>query len=170
MTCASAVLAALLSASPALPYEVEMDAALAETANIYPVPKSLVVAVIRVESGYRPCAVSRAGAKGLMQLMPSTAQRVGISEAELFIPGRNLLGGVRLLALLLRHYDGDIISALVAYNAHPRQRGTAIPRNGETPSYVWKVLAEFRPLARGMGLIRLSGHQPSGVHSERAAA
>jgi soluble lytic murein transglycosylase-like protein len=54
----------------------------------YPVPKALVVAVISVESGFRPRAISRAGAKGLMQLMPHTAERVGISERDLFDPAK----------------------------------------------------------------------------------
>jgi soluble lytic murein transglycosylase-like protein len=158
VTCAPAVLATLLSAAPFLPYEAEIDAALAETATIYPVPKPLVVAVISIESGYRPRAVSRAGAKGLMQLMPSTARRIGIMESELFDPGRSIHGGVRLLAVLLRHYDGDVVSTLVAYNASPRRRLAAIPQNGETPTYVWKVLAELRrlsptkrPLGAGLG-------------------
>jgi soluble lytic murein transglycosylase-like protein len=92
--------------------------------------------VIWVESGFRPRAVSRAGAKGLMQLMPYTARRVGIGERELFDPQRNVLGGVRLLAVLLRHYEGDVISTLVAYNARPRRLFAPIPRNGETPAYV----------------------------------
>jgi hypothetical protein len=50
---------------------------------------------------------------------------------------------VRLLAVLLRHYEGDVISALVAYNARPRRLFAPIPRNGETPAYVWKVLGMF---------------------------
>lgn len=54
----------------------------------YPVPKALVVAVISVESGFRPRAISRAGAKGLIQLMPHTAGRVGISERDLFDPAK----------------------------------------------------------------------------------
>jgi len=146
MTCATLAVAALLAARVPVPFEAEIDAALAETAAIYSVPKALVVAVISVESGFRPRAVSRAGAKGLMQLMPYTARRVGIGERELFDPRRNVLGGVRLLAVLLRHYEGDLISALVAYNARPRRLFAPLPRNGETPAYVWKVLAVFRQL------------------------
>lgn len=142
MTWAVIALAALLAAP--VPFEEEIDAALAGTAAIYPVPKNLVVAVIWVESGFRPRAVSRAGARGLMQLMPYTARRVGISERDLFDPAKNILAGVRLLAILLRHYDGDVISALVAFNARPRRLFAPIPRNGETPIYVWRVLARAR--------------------------
>jgi soluble lytic murein transglycosylase-like protein len=147
VTCAALTLAALLAARGPIPFEAEIDAALAETAAIYPVPKALVVAVISVESSFRPRAVSRAGAKGLMQLMPYTARRVGIAERELFDPRRNVLGGVRLLAVLLRHYEGDVVSVLVAYNARPRRLFAPLPRNRETPQYVWRVLALARSLA-----------------------
>lgn len=157
MTCATLALAALLAARGPIPFEAEIDAALAETSSIYPVPKVLVVAVISVESSFRPRAVSRAGAKGLMQLMPYTARRVGIAERDLFDPRRNILGGVRLLAVLLSHYDGDVISALVAYNARPRRLFAPVPRNGETPTYVWRVLVRarevsMRPRASRLGL------------------
>lgn len=144
MTGAALVLASLLSATPAIPFEAEIDSALSETADIYLVPKALVVAVISVESGFRPGAVSRTGAKGLMQLMPYTAGRVGIADSDLLDPRQNVLGGIRLLAVLLRHYEGDVISALVAYNARPRRLFARIPRNGETPAYVWKVLSRMR--------------------------
>lgn len=79
-----------------------------------------------------------------MQLMPYTARRVGIEERHLLDPAQNVLAGVRLLAVLLRHYEGDLIAALVAYNARPRRLWSPVPRNGETPAYVWKVLARVR--------------------------
>lgn len=147
MTWATLSVAAVLAASAPIRYEAEIDAALAEVAAIYPVPKALVVAVISVESGFRPRAVSPAGAKGLMQLMPYTAGRVGLDEQRLFDPAQNILGGARLLAVLLRHYDGDVISALVAYNARPRGLFVPVPRNGETPAYVWRVLARAREVS-----------------------
>ncbi|MCM2334574.1 MAG: lytic transglycosylase domain-containing protein, partial [Anaeromyxobacteraceae bacterium] len=137
--------AAIVStASASIPYETEIDAALAETGAIYPAPKALVVAVISVESGFRPEAASPAGAKGLMQLMPNTARRTGIDGQHVFDPAQNILGGVRLLAVLLRHYNGDVIPALVAYNARPRRVFSPVPRNGETPQFVWKVLSRTR--------------------------
>ena len=144
MTLPALSIAAVLAATPAIPYEAEIDAALATTATIYPVPKALVVAVISAESGFRPRAVSPAGARGLMQLMPYTARRLGIAESHIYDPAKNILGGVRLLAVLLRHYDGDILSTLVAYNARPRRKLAPIPQNGETPTYVWKVLARLQ--------------------------
>jgi soluble lytic murein transglycosylase-like protein len=119
-----------------------------------------VVAVISVESSFRPRAVSRAGAKGLMQLMPYTARRVGISERQLFDAAQNIRGGVRLLAVLLRHYDGDVISALVAYNARPRRLFAPIPRNGETPKYVWRVLARAREVSLRLNLPLRSAQSP----------
>jgi soluble lytic murein transglycosylase-like protein len=118
--------------------------AIAASSGIYPVPKPLVKAVIRAESAFDARAVSRAGAIGLMQLMPGTARRLGIPPVDLYDPARNVLGGVRLLAVLLRHYQGDVVSTLVAYNARPRQRFAPIPKNGETPAYVRAVLENLR--------------------------
>lgn len=143
-----ALAAALVAAAAQVPFEPEIAAALAETAAIYPVPRALVLGVMAVESDFNPQAVSPTGARGLMQLMPDTARRVGVRAADLFDPAANVRGGVRLLAVLLRHYQGDVISSLVAYNAGPRPLLASIPRNGETPSYVWKVLAATRRWAR----------------------
>lgn len=152
MTAAATLaIAALLAARNSIPFEAEIDAALAETAAIYPVPKTLVLAVISVESGFRPRAVSRAGARGLMQLMPYTASRVGVGAQHLFEPAQNILGGVRLLAVLLRHYAGDVISTLVAYNARPRRLFAPIPRNVETPAYVFRVLHRMHAYASPAG-------------------
>jgi soluble lytic murein transglycosylase-like protein len=75
-----------------------------------------------------------------MQIMPATAAKVGIPAANLEKPASNILAGVRLLAVLLRYYRGDLISALVAYNARPRNLLAPLPNNGETPQYVSRVL------------------------------
>jgi len=125
-------------------YEVEIAAATRSVAGIWPVPDSFVKAVIRRESGFRPRAVSPAGAVGLMQIMPWNARRLGITYAELWDPTRNILAGTRLLAVLLRHYQGDVISTLIAYNAGPGRPLAPVPRNGETPGYVRGVLASWR--------------------------
>jgi len=149
---ALAALALLPPAARAAPpesrYDAEIERAIAATSSVYPVPKALVKAVIRAESDFDAEARSRAGAVGLMQLMPCTARRVGIGVEERSNPARNVLGGVRLLAVLLRHYRGDVISALVAYNAHPRAAYAPIPRNGETPAYVRAVLKNLRRYGR----------------------
>ena len=124
-------------------FEPFVDAALAQTRGLFPVPKALVFAVMRQESAFDPRAVSRAGARGLMQLMPATAARVGLRAEDLFEPAANILGGARLLAALLRFYSGDVVSALVGYNAHPRAAFAPVPQNGETPDYCRRVLGFF---------------------------
>ncbi len=108
----------------------------------------LVHAVVQVESSYRPDAVSRAGAVGLMQLMPGTALRFGV--ADRLDPGANLEGGSRYLRHLLLLFDGDLELALAAYNAGEGavlRAGRKIPPYRETRRYVSKVLS----LLRGAG-------------------
>jgi soluble lytic murein transglycosylase-like protein len=129
-----------LGAVAANPFEAEISAAVEDVRAVWPVPPALVRAVIRQESAFNPRAKSSAGAIGLMQLMPANAAKLGFTEAELWEPAKNVLAGTRFLAVLLKHYDGDLISALVAYNAHPMKLGAPIPRNGETPDYVVRVL------------------------------
>ena len=78
---------------------------------------ALLWTVIRRESGFRPCAVSRTGARGLMQLMPATAAELGVRNS--FDPEQNLAGGARFLAKLMRRYQGDERLALAAYHIGP---------------------------------------------------
>jgi soluble lytic murein transglycosylase-like protein len=145
----AAVVASLaVTAAPAV-FDPEIDAAVAEVRPVWPVPAALIRAVIRQESAFDPRAKSKAGAIGLMQLMPANGAKLGLTEAELWEPAKNVLAGTRLLAVLLKHYDGDLISALVAYNAHPMKLGAPIPRNGETPEYVVRVLRYYAQYARG---------------------
>jgi soluble lytic murein transglycosylase-like protein len=132
-------------------YGPEIAAAVADVAPVYAVPEALVRALIQEESDFDPLARSHAGAVGLMQVMPGTAARVGISEAQLTEPRANILAGTRLLAALLQHYRGDLVAALVAYNAGPRRRQDPLPRNGETPAYVLRVLRTYRGLSRAEG-------------------
>jgi soluble lytic murein transglycosylase-like protein len=152
----SGVLAALLSAVPCAQvlgpgsdaYDAEIQVATTSVSAIWPVPAAFVKAVMHRESGFNPKAVSAAGAVGLMQMMPFNAPRLGLRPSELWAPATNILAGTRLLAVLLRHYRGDVISALVAYNAGPRRPLAPIPKNGETPEYVRGVLASWRVLRR----------------------
>ena len=125
-------------------FDLEIEDAVAQARHVYEVPAPLVRAVIRTESAFNPRAISRAGAIGLMQIMPFNAPRLGFTEAELWDPAKNILAGTRLLAVLLKHYEGDLISVLVAYNAGPRRPGAPIPRNGETPLYVDRVIERYR--------------------------
>lgn len=130
-------------------YDSIIAAESASARGRFAVPFALVKAIIRQESAFRADAVSRAGARGLMQIMPATAVRLGTSPDHLFDPARNIGVGVHLLSGLLDQYDGDVISALVAYNAGPRGRVKQLPRNGETPEYVWRVLALYERYSRG---------------------
>ena len=108
-------------------------------AGRYGVDPNLVHAVIKVESGYDPTAVSRRGAVGLMQLLPSTAAEMGIHD--LTDAHDNIVGGVRLLRRLLDRYSGNVTLALAAYNAGPgavaRYRG--VPPYKETQAYVLRI-------------------------------
>jgi soluble lytic murein transglycosylase-like protein len=139
------LLALLLSGTTANQrYDREIGVAVADVATVYPVPAALVKAVMKQESSFNPKAQSKAGAVGLMQVMPANASRVGLKPEDLWNPERNILAGVRLLAVLLRYYQGDLESVLVAYNAGPRKLFAPIPRNGETPEYVQAVVANYR--------------------------
>jgi len=152
----AAALAGAVRVPSACPYRREVDRAITASAHVYPVPPALVHAVMQQESSCQARAVSRAGARGLMQVMPANARRLGVFPDDLWSPATNILAGVRLLAALLRHYRGDVISALVAYNARPRPLGAPLPRNGETPAYVWRVLGFYRAYERQLGAPRSS--------------
>lgn len=110
----------------------------------YGVSASLIRAVILAESGYNPQAVSRAGAGGLMQLMPGTAKQLKVTDR--FDPGQNVDGGVRYLKFLLDTFKGDVSLALAAYNAGLSKvaRYGGIPPYEETRTYVSRVLANMR--------------------------
>jgi len=100
----------------------------------------LVRAVIQVESGYEPRAVSSKGALGLMQLMPTTAARLGVSKP--FDPEQNIKGGTKYLRQLMDQFDGSEELALAAYNAGPgavNRYGNTVPPYRETRDYVRKV-------------------------------
>ncbi len=117
-----------------------------ETSARYRVDPALVRAVMQTESNWNSSAVSRKGALGLMQLVPGTAQQLGVSNA--FDPKQNLDGGVRYLHTLLERYNGDLDKALAAYNAGPGavDRAGGIPQYRETREYVQKVTdSYFRP-------------------------
>jgi len=105
---------------------------------------ALVLAVVGVESGFRPEAVSPKGAQGLMQLMPGTSRELGVADP--LDPEQNLDGGVRHLGALLTLYDGDLTRALAAYNAGQGavSRHGGVPPYRETQAYVKKVLARYR--------------------------
>ena len=107
-------------------------------------PSALIHAVITAESAYDSAAVSRAGAVGLMQLMPGTAQRYGVSNRR--DPRANVLGGTRYLKDLLGMFDNNLALALAAYNAGENaviKYGRQIPPYQETQTYVRRVLKYY---------------------------
>ncbi len=113
-------------------------------AQRYGLPASLLHAVIAVESAYDPNAISRAGAVGLMQLMPETAKRYGVVNRR--NPTDNINGGTRYLRDLLVMFDYDLTLALAAYNAGEgavKEYGNSIPPYEETRRYIDKVIAFY---------------------------
>lgn len=116
---------------------------IADKADKYKLDASLIKAVITAESNFNPRAVSRKGAKGLMQLMPSTARELGVQNP--FNPEQNIEGGTKYLKYLLGKFDGNLKLALAAYNAGPNrvQKAGAVPAIKETRGYVKKVMALY---------------------------
>jgi soluble lytic murein transglycosylase-like protein len=116
-------------------YAAEIKAASAA----YGVEEAVVRAIIHAESAYRPHVQSHAGAQGLMQLIPATARRFGVSDS--FDPGQNINGGVQYLAWLLKRYGQDLTLASAAYNAGEGavDRHGGVPPYRETQNYVVRV-------------------------------
>jgi len=113
------------------------------------VSPALALAVISVESAGRVTAESRAGAQGLMQLIPATAERFGVTDAQ--DPAQNIRGGVAYLDWLLSEFDRDVVLALAGYNAGEGavRRNGGVPPYAETRDYVPRVLAAWT-IARGL--------------------
>lgn len=123
-------------AIPASPYERFIE----EASALYDVSADLVRAVIQTESNFNPNAVSRAGARGLMQLTPITLREVKMA-IDPFDPRENILAGTKYLGMMLDRHDGNVPLALASYNAGPTavRRHRGIPPYKETRGYVKKV-------------------------------
>jgi len=117
----------------------EFDAHIEAATARHGVSRALVRAIIQVESGFNRRAVSGAGARGLMQLMPATARRFGVTNR--FDARQNIFGGTRYLRVLLDQYEGNVSLAAAAYNAGPTcvARYHGIPPYKQTQDYVRKV-------------------------------
>jgi len=124
-------------AAPATPFGAEIFSA-AERHGLHP---ALIAAVVRAESAFDPRAVSRKGARGLMQLMPATARRFGLAAEEIHDPVKNLDAGARYLAWLLERFAGDLPRALAAYNAGEGtvDRYGGVPPFRETRDYLRRI-------------------------------
>jgi len=120
----------------------KVDALIATAAQQQSLDPALLKAVMKQESGFKPCAVSPVGAQGLMQLMPATARELHVKNV--FDPQQNVQGGAAYLRQLLERYHGDLRLALVGYNAGPgRADQPDAPYPLETQNYVATILADL---------------------------
>jgi soluble lytic murein transglycosylase-like protein len=120
------------------------DTWIREAAALYQIPEALIRAVIRVESDFDPRAVSPANARGLMQMIPETAERMLVTDV--FDPRQNIFGGARYLRVLANTFNGDLALTVAAYNAGEGavMRHGGIPPYAETQDYVVKVIGYYR--------------------------
>jgi soluble lytic murein transglycosylase-like protein len=126
----------------AVPASEAYDDIIEEAAAVYEMDPDLIHAVMQAESAFHPFAVSRAGAEGLMQLMPDLSDEMGVSNA--FDPRENIMGGARYLKRLLDYHKGNLDLALASYNAGPGnvERYGGMPPFRETKNYV-KTIKEI---------------------------
>ncbi len=123
--------------------EGTMLAIFQEAAQTYGVDVNLLLAIAKQESGFDASATSSSGAQGIMQLMPATAESLGVEDA--YDVYENIMGGAKYISQLLERYDGDVELALAAYTAGPDNvdKYSDIPPFAETQNYVTKVMAYY---------------------------
>ena len=128
------------------------DMHIQEASRLYQLPEAFLRAVMHVESDYDPNVVSVDGAMGLMQLMPFTAQRMGVTNP--FDPRQNILGGARFLRILANQGNGDLVRTLASYNAGSGavERYNGVPPFSETRRYVNRVIQHYYAYRAGSRL------------------
>ena len=140
----------------------ELERAVTRAARQHHLHPALLFAVMKAESSFNPIVVSKAGAVGLMQLIPETAMRHGVQN--LYDTNENVAGGARHLRYLLDRFHGNMRLALAAYNAGERKvdRYRQIPPYKETRHYVQKVLSYYRDYRKEARLVPLGERQQEG--------
>jgi len=148
-------------AVPASAAGLDIPTLLHQAGSRHNIDVELLASVVHAESDFNSHAVSRAGARGLMQLMPGTAAELGVGDA--FAPDENIAGGAAYLDALLTRYHDDLALALAAYNAGPaavdRYRG--IPPYRETRAYVARVMNEFKRRKHALVAAAQRGSSPA---------
>jgi hypothetical protein len=149
----------------------ELWSVVQDAAKTHGLDPTLVDLVIRMESGYNPRAVSAKGARGVMQLMPSTASLYGVRDS--FDPRENIRAGVHYLRDLVARFDSDLSLALAAYNAGPEAvaKHGGVPPYSETRHYVSSILSAYQGkspalLSGGFGRPAKAAGRPVGIFAE----
>ena len=129
--------------APEFQKPVDLNSVVSAASDKHQIDPDLITSVIHAESGFNSRAKSPKGAQGLMQLMPGTASRLGVTDA--YDPSSNVDAGTQYLRELLLRYNGDIIKALAAYNAGPArvEQYHGVPPYRETRAYVTQIVKEF---------------------------
>jgi soluble lytic murein transglycosylase-like protein len=152
----------------------KIDAYVLDSANRHGVDPLLVYATMSQESSFKTRAVSYKGARGLMQLMPGTAARFGVTDV--FDPRQNIEGGVRYLRFLLDAFDGDVKLALAGYNAGEGaviKYGYAIPPYAETQDYVARISARYAMIRNPnyvRSVLRINSAEPTAKNTKSVKA
>jgi soluble lytic murein transglycosylase-like protein len=151
------------------PATADLPTLLARAATVHHLDVDLLASVVRAESNGNPWAVSRAGAEGLMQLMPGTAATLGVQDS--FVPAQNVAGGTAYLDWLLSRYHDDLVLALAAYNAGPEavDRYHGVPPYAETRRYVARVVHDFNQRKRQVLRQQAGGQTAAAEVPSRAA-
>ena len=134
------------SSFPGIPRSERFDDFIREASQKYGVERDLIRAVIKAESNYNPNAKSEAGAVGLMQLLPSTANDMGVTD--IYDPRENIHGGTRYLGMLLNRFGGNMERALAAYNwgpGHVERTPDRLP--SETRTYIQRVMSYLETMS-----------------------